>query len=1538
MIVAETSLQNSPETYAARLQGGLCPPLSNNQPQKLQQHQLQQHQLQQHQPQKLQNQLQPQKLQNQLQQHQSHLLFPIGSRPKWRSDDDQLQTLRHRLDQLQYPQYLDKSSMDLVQQLLADLVQTTDTARSLQSQLDLVTLQVQTTDDQIHPLRREIARLTSENNHLHRDLIHMADERDVSSKRTTDAARLVDSQTADLRFMASQYQHRVVEEQRKLEDTRAKVEGVLGRIGRAPGVKATNRTSKTSNTMSTTEKMFQRLQKIDIETGLEPIDPSYMTCFVPPDPVIGDMVRLAEGQIESLTQANKEIQSKNTDLENELHISREQLSKREREILRLSTQLEVSRSQQFGAPQNITSTTPQPRNGHAASSSPSKTPASRIGTSRTAGIVDIEAAKDRIEQLEIQIEYLQEHIDGLEKELVNLEKDREVVQAVVVDERDQLSEDLKTERERTKELLINLTHLERMVNEIDINRPGFPASKTVNAKSSSLPISKHLKQISELTDKVNTTQQKLERTTLRLNTISKEKQKVEQELVALKKIDSSETTRSDKNKDVEKCIPSGATGSNISKLHVSKDKDVQIQELQSDLVNLKLQLDRSTSLQKELHASSDELSTLKANLGEIEKERATAISRLTLTTEKLAHAEQYCTHVIDNQQAVLEDLTNTQRERDDLLRALENFGSQVTELHDRVQLITADRDNMAQLYAQVNHEIQLLRSHDSKSTQQKTTSASNTILPNGTSTASFTAIASATKNVNIPTDAPAATQEGENETPIDIPALQTHVEELKAEIVKLQADLEATVMRHKETGAASTEAISQLEVEITRLKSSLDSSEESNQSLQNEIQSLTQLVDGHKEDKKDLLRDLERLRIRLTQLEIDHEKDQYLIRDLRSKVSEAEATMLKLDKATVQLRTEATDREALLSDQMKLIADIDKERDGFQTDLDKKAELITDLTDQLNRLSSESANTFQEITTIREQLDLASQNLTQQDRELNSLQHQLDQTIQERDHLGIMAQRHSDESRNLGSDLAAVTRENQVLNAELVESTVERDRYKAEVVECDRQLRYLDELIRGKDQEKDQIMASYRKLISEHERLDIALQSVSEEGDHVKMEVIMRDKRVEQLQKAFDESSLQLNQYKIDLGAFEKQCNNMGRTLATSERTIKHLESERTRMNRDVAVARDLAHTLERQNTETQAQHQAVVLENDRLSRSIERMNSEFDALMSKMNAEKSRTERLEQLAANERTHKMKMERSLMDMQATKGSISGQTEKACAQHLATIATLSKAAIESRDEIKACKSRIENLESHLRDQQSALASSDRDLMHSKEMFLDLQKRFEEKKRQLREIVELRQETTQINMTMPPGQTDAFDQRVAQEILSAKIAQSRYEKRIAKRSMQHEASELDRRLGETSSPIMGESDSMSGSFTTGDESEATHDTTNESKRLETDGKTAILLTVYNTSLRLSEFCYVASDTIFFGEILMTVIVIVAALAFTWMPIVTGEAPTSKPAASGHHGQDQIMTMSSPRAARMPMSVDNVALLDAVSQVDINSIGMV
>ena len=73
-----------------------------------------------------------------------------------------------------------------------------------------------------------------------------------------------------------------------------------------------------------------------------------------------------------------------------------------------------------------------------------------------------------------------------------------------------------------------------------------------------------------------------------------------------------------------------------------------------------------------------------------------------------------------------------------------------------------------------------------------------------------------------------------------------------------------------------------------------------------------------------------------------------------------------------------------------------------------------------------------------------------------------------------------------------------MLNSELVEVAAERDRNRAELSECERQVQYLDELCRVKEQEKEQLMASYRKLISEHERLDLTLKSSAEESDSMR--------------------------------------------------------------------------------------------------------------------------------------------------------------------------------------------------------------------------------------------------------------------------------------------------------------------------------------------------------------------------------------------------------------------------------------------------------
>lgn len=113
----------------------------------------------------------------------------------------------------------------------------------------------------VTPLKNEIIRLTAENNHLHQDLIQLADEREARERRSQQAGRKLESQTADLRFMATQYAKRVEIEQKRADEARDRAEQLMSKLGLFQSLKG-------EKNVATADKLFQRLQKIDVETGL----------------------------------------------------------------------------------------------------------------------------------------------------------------------------------------------------------------------------------------------------------------------------------------------------------------------------------------------------------------------------------------------------------------------------------------------------------------------------------------------------------------------------------------------------------------------------------------------------------------------------------------------------------------------------------------------------------------------------------------------------------------------------------------------------------------------------------------------------------------------------------------------------------------------------------------------------------------------------------------------------------------------------------------------------------------------------------------------------------------------------------------------------------------------------------------------------------------------------------------------------------------------------------------------------------------------
>ena len=89
----------------------------------------------------------------------------------------------------------------------------------------------------------------------------MADEKESRDRRAQIYAKTLETQTSDLRFMTTQYAARLEQEQKRADEARDRAEQLLSKLGLFQQMKGQKATA-------TAESLFQRLQKIDVETGL----------------------------------------------------------------------------------------------------------------------------------------------------------------------------------------------------------------------------------------------------------------------------------------------------------------------------------------------------------------------------------------------------------------------------------------------------------------------------------------------------------------------------------------------------------------------------------------------------------------------------------------------------------------------------------------------------------------------------------------------------------------------------------------------------------------------------------------------------------------------------------------------------------------------------------------------------------------------------------------------------------------------------------------------------------------------------------------------------------------------------------------------------------------------------------------------------------------------------------------------------------------------------------------------------------------------
>lgn len=161
-----------------------------------------------------------------------------------------------------------------------------------------------------------------------------------------------------------------------------------------------------------------------------------------------DLVVLAEEQAKKFEVSARDERAKASALHEEIQTVLEQVSKRDREITRLSSQLELVRNNQFTT-------------GRAA------TPSTGIPITTLQGITDLDSAKDRIQHLELQLESLHTHIETLEAEISNMQGQKISVLTSVTEDKKKVELELEKEKKKLAVLVSNVERMESIVSELE---------------------------------------------------------------------------------------------------------------------------------------------------------------------------------------------------------------------------------------------------------------------------------------------------------------------------------------------------------------------------------------------------------------------------------------------------------------------------------------------------------------------------------------------------------------------------------------------------------------------------------------------------------------------------------------------------------------------------------------------------------------------------------------------------------------------------------------------------------------------------------------------------------------------------------------------------------------------------------------------------------------------------------------------------------------------------------------------------------------
>ncbi|RDD46752.1 Centrosomal protein of 135 kDa [Trichoplax sp. H2] len=1087
--------------------------------------------------------------------------------------------LRRRLDQLGYRQLLGVDSVPLVEKLFADLLHTTESLKNAKTELSQRQVEKGNWERIIEPYKRDNGRLMKENNSIHLQLIKVKEESELTIRDLKETVRHLEHENADLRFLNTQYAHKIKSLEHATEIKTDRIQQLQERnfqaVVETPGGRKRH--------------IPHRRQRMDIDATIDPSDDrayGYNNHDAISDPYIADLLHVADGRIEKLQTEVDLLKDEQNSNDRRIKSLRKQIDVRDKEIERLSKLLSDGRPVEA-----VIDETKKDSN-------------ERIISHLN---VQVNFLQDANRELENKLDDTISAKTSLEKENRNLSKRNDDLCNELKDI-DRLSKQLEQDKDETiadchreiadiqNDLRANIKAREELSDKYNELREHIQSLEAENTQLTELVAisERESKKSASVLDKVQVNNQTLSNKCEKLSNIERD---LTNEIDRLRQRNTVKTHSLTKILEEERdhykkeCLT-------LQNLLKQKDRISTSEILSGPSEDTKNHNEMTIRvLERERDYYRDECDNLRSLL----KAEGKNLPKKSLREKQISAKES-------------EVVKRLRQERDELKTVLKNFEKNLNEIQNNVKDLAHDRDSTTLLYKQAQEELQRLRRE-------------SILSPNGVSSNKSLVL----KRI----------EEERDDAIQELEAAKTERNSLR-ERLKVSSESVAVDRKFLEQKAdAAINSLTDAERQKSELRSQLSSAREMISHLEEQVKNSTLSLTMAREDVVEQKSQSSKYRLLLDQAERSIEEYQNKLSSKISELQAAEKKINRLEEKIGEVKKQSSACKDEVKRLRSVLSSLDRDRDSLQNEVDKKAELMDTLEGDKKQILERSKQLESTVEELESRLSLVNEQLSRKDREIQSLKRQINDSADEVNQLHHGHEQSHKENRRLHEDLAIMTEENQALHEELERNATECSELKLQVQEYARQASRVQELLEIKDQEKAELLEQFRILSNEKEQIDSTARQTISESANMRAQMAARDEQYYLAREVTEQQEKELERHKLAQQSYEMQLSSMAQSLSNMEEQLRVAQEEKESLLKDVSTIRELYLKLEDQNEDLGRRLMSQSMDNEQLQVMFDAKKHEAEALRHQVFTEKGTSRNLEQLIASSREKDFRLEQKL---------------------------------------------------------------------------------------------------------------------------------------------------------------------------------------------------------------------------------------------------------------------------------------------------------